>query len=159
LVAALKTHKLSHCVHCQALSLNGTDANILWGTRIVDGHPVLTVGGDRASVNTMLWGNASGPVVVKDNIVWSTGPVWGNALAAGRVIGMRQGTNVIWGTSAGWRDVIWGTGISDGDNILWGTWDGDNILWGTWDGDNILWGTWDGDNILWGTAVGRGRPF
>jgi serine protease AprX len=135
-------------------TLWGTDRNILWGTRIVEGMPVLfVVSGDQASVNTLLWGNPIGPVVVDENIVWSTGAVWGNALAAGRVVGKRQGESVTWGTDAQSRDFIWGAGLSDGDNILWGTFDGDNILWGTWDGDNILWGTWDGDNILWGTTA------
>jgi serine protease AprX len=149
-------------------TLDATGQNILWGTRLVRGNPLLLVArGDQASVNSILWGRPSGPDVLKESVVWSTSGVWGNNLAPGRVIGMRNSDNILWGTWDG-DNILWGTW--DGDNILWGTWDGDNILWGTSessgnnvirgtsvsDGDNILWGTWDGDNILWGTSVSDG---
>ena len=111
-------------------------------------------------MNTILWGRPSGPEVLNENFVWNTSGVWGNNLAPGRIIGMRAGDAITWGSVP--------QSVVDGDNILWGTWDGDNILWGTWDGDNILWGTsesngntiirgttvTDGDNILWGTLDG-----
>jgi subtilisin family serine protease len=145
--------------------------SILWSTRIVEGSPVLIVArGDQASVNTILWGRPSGPEGLNENFVWNTSGVWGNNLAPGRIIGMRAGDAISWGSVpqsvADGDNILWGTW--DGDNILWGTWDGDNILWGTsesngntiirgttvTDGDNILWGTWDGDNILWGTSDG-----
>jgi serine protease AprX len=99
-----------------------------------------------------------------DNIIWGTDHVvWVTQLAPGRVLGLTDGDNIIWGTGEG-DNIIWGThkvgdivwGVYDGDNIIWGTNDGDNIIWGTTpgDGDNIIWGTLDGDNIIWGTSDG-----
>ena len=89
-----------------------------------------------------------------DNIVWGTSGD-GDNIVWGTAA---DGDNIVWGTDCGGADcdnIVWGT-AADGDNIVWGTAaDGDNIVWGTADdGDNIVWGTAaDGDNIVWGTAA------
>ncbi|MEO8259114.1 MAG: S8 family serine peptidase [Acidobacteriota bacterium] len=145
------------------------DGNLVWGTRLAAGAPVLLVAcGDQSALNAIMWGTASGAVVLRENIVWGGSGLWGNNLVPGRVMGVRDGEAITWSTvpqsMIDGDNILWGT--NEGDNILWGTWDGDNILWGTSesdgdvivmgttdiDGDNILWGTWDGDNILWGTS-------
>jgi serine protease AprX len=100
---------------------------------------------------------------------WSRRIIWGNQLLKGGYINPRANawaTNVVWGTAVTNADnIVWGT-ASSADNIVWGTLCGDqncsNIVWGTADAngsnivwgtaDNIVWGTTSADNIVWGTA-------
>ena len=149
---------------------NPSGSNILWGTRIVSGNPVmLAASADRPSLNTILWGTTAGAECAEAEHRLEHQRGVGEQPAPGRTIGIREGDSITWTTMpqsiSDGDNILWGTW--DGDNILWGTWDGDNILWGTsegdgdviirgtsvTDGDNILWGTWDGDNILWGTSA------
>ena len=86
--------------------------------------------------------------------VWSQRMVWGNHIA--------RGTGVITEQRPAWAlDIIWGDGLEDDDNIVWGNLDDDdNIVWGNSldEDDNIVWGNnivWrntqeDDDNIVWG---------
>ncbi len=128
------------------------DRQVAWGQNVIWGDAVLS--GDLVYTNDIVWGTniiwgtttSWGPSVtlVADNIIWGTNVIWGtNIVWADRVLGEREGDNIIWGTATG-------------DNIIWGTLTGDNIIWGTFQGDNIIWGTSQGDNIIWGTAAPEG---
>jgi serine protease AprX len=85
--------------------------------------------------------------------VWAQRMVWGNHIA--------RGTGIIDEQRPAWAlDTVWGDGLEDDDNIVWGNNDDDNIVWGNFldDDDNIVWGNnvvWgnnqeDDDNIVWG---------
>ena len=89
--------------------------------------------------------------------IWSQRMIWGNHIA--------RGTGVITEQRPAWAlDIVWGDGLEDDDNIVWGNlFDDDNIVWGnTLDlDDNIVWGNnlvWgnnqeDDDNIVWGNLL------
>ena len=99
-----------------------------------------------------------------ETYVWSQRMIWGNHIA--------RGTGVITEQRPAWAlDIVWGDGLEDDDNIVWGNLnDDDNIVWGNildtddnivwgnnlvWgntqeDDDNIVWGNLDDDNIVWG---------
>ena len=71
--------------------------------------------------------------------------VWGNHIAHG--IGIIDEQRPSWALN-----IVWGDGLEDDDNIVWGN-DDDNIVWGNRsDDDNIVWGNLfdDDDNIVWG---------
>jgi serine protease AprX len=128
----------------------GTDDgdNIIWGTWAADGDNIIW--GTTAESN-IIWGTDDG-----DNIIWGTSGqgdniIWGTSTPQSQVTTNANGDNIIWGTEG--DNIIWGT--FDGDNIIWGTND-DRIIWGADDGDNIIWGTDNGDNIIWGTSA-RGQ--
>jgi serine protease AprX len=109
--------------------------NILWGDSVYTGS-LLYYHLNTWSQN-ILWGSSD------DNIVWGSAAV------------MRD-DNIVWGSNILWgSNVVWGNGLigmSDGDNIVWGSEDGDNIVWGSLDMDNIVWGSLSDDNILWGSS-------
>ncbi len=67
--------------------------------------------------------------------------VWGNHIA--------RGTGIISEQRPSWAlNIVWGEGLEDDDNIVWGNNDDDNIVWGNLfdDDDNIVWG----NNVVWG---------
>jgi serine protease AprX len=83
--------------------------------------------------------------------VWAQRMIWGNHIA--------RGAGIITEQRPAWAlDIVWGDGLEDDDNIVWGNLDDDNIVWGNFDDDNIVWGNnlvWgnsldDDDNIVWG---------
>jgi len=79
--------------------------------------------------------------------VWAQRMVWGNHIAHG--IGIIDEQRPSWALN-----IVWGDGLEDDDNIVWGNSDDDNIVWGNLfdDDDNIVWGNLfdDDDNIVWG---------
>ncbi len=139
----------------------GTESDA-WSRDVIWGTTVLT--GDVVYVNNLAWG-ANSVWGASDNIVWGTSAtiaaanvvwggsnVWGmNLASSNRIIGQRDGQNILWATLDA-TSVVWGT-LGE-DNIVWGTLVDDNIVWGTWVDDNIVWGTTNGDNIVWGTSSG-----
>jgi serine protease AprX len=89
--------------------------------------------------------------------VWAQRMIWGNHIA--------RGTGVITEQRPAWAlDIVWGDGLEDDDNIVWGNLaDDDNIVWGNaldvddnivW-GNNLVWGNSqdDDDNIVWGNLL------
>ena len=95
-----------------------------------------------------------GTVIGGQTYVWAQRMIWGNHIA--------RGTGVITEQRPAWAlDIVWGDGLEDDDNIVWGNLDDDdNIVWGNAldIDDNIVWGSnlvWgnnqeDDDNIVWG---------
>ena len=101
----------------------------------------------------ILWGNhrITGGYLNPKGSAWSQSTIWGAAH------GLSDDDNIVWGTECGdgCDNIVWGTNDANGDNIVWGTDGDDNIVWGTEGDDNIVWGTsLDGDNIVWGTDTG-----
>jgi serine protease AprX len=93
--------------------------------------------------------------------VWSQRMVWGNHIA--------RGTGVISEQRPAWAlNIVWGDGLENDDNIVWGNLnDDDNIVWGNaldtddnivW-GNNIVWGIFDDDNIVWGSNIVWGNSL
>jgi serine protease AprX len=100
--------------------------------------------------------------------VWSQRMVWGNHIARGTGViteqrpawaldivwgdGLEDDDNIVWGSASGDDDdnIVWGNALDEDDNIVWGS----NIVWGNTqdDDDNIVWGNLndDDDNIVWG---------
>jgi hypothetical protein len=89
--------------------------------------------------------------------VWSQRMIWGNHIA--------RGAGIITEQRPAWAlDIVWGDGLEDDDNIVWGNLnDDDNIVWGNaldlddnivW-GNNLVWGNnqEDDDNIVWGNLL------
>jgi serine protease AprX len=96
--------------------------------------------------------------------IWAQRMIWGNHIA--------RGAGVIDEQRPSWAlNIVWGDGLEDDDNIVWGNLDDDNIVWGNlfdsdddnivWGNnlvwansletdDNIVWGNFDDDNIVWG---------
>jgi serine protease AprX len=120
--------------------------NILWGDSVYTGHLLyynLATWSQNilwgSTDDNIVWGSAA--VIATDNIVWGSNILWGSNIVWGDgLIGMSDGDNIVWGSE-------------EGDNIVWGSLDKDNIVWGSLDDDNITWGSSD-DNILWGNVVG-----
>ncbi|MGE5245312.1 MAG: S8 family peptidase [Betaproteobacteria bacterium] len=136
-------------------------ANIVWGDNIVWGN-------DLVWANDVSWRDVS--QVAVENIVWANDIVWANNIVwGGRLIGMSDGTNIVWGDLN--RDnIVWGN--LNEDNIVWGNLADDNIVWGNVSNDNIVWGNnivWGlqstgnnivwGDNIVWGNSAQGGGLF
>jgi serine protease AprX len=99
--------------------------------------------------------------------VWAQKILWGNHVA--------RGAGIISEQRPAWAlDIVWGDGIEDDDNIVWGNYDDDdnivwgntfdlddNIVWGNnivwpegWsEADSIVWGSSDDDNVVWGNSI------
>ena len=118
--------------------------NILWGDSVFSGQLLfynlatwsqnIVWGSD----DNIVWGSAA--VLEFDNIVWGSNILWGSNIVWGnQMIGMSDGDNIVWGSA-------------EGDNIVWGSLDEDNVVWGSLNDDNILWGNSD-DNVLWGSII------
>ena len=115
---------------------------VVWGSNTVWGAGVADV-----KASSVVWGGDG---------TWCTNIVWSD-----RLIGQKTDAgNVVWGSSRGLDNIVWGTVTTDnvvwgtvqGDNIVWGTVTSDNIVWGTSHADNVVWGTSDDDNVVWGTG-------
>jgi len=114
--------------------------------------------------------------------MWSQRMIWGNHIARGTGVieeqrpawalnivwgdGLEDDDNIVWGNAAD-DNIVWGNAFDDDDNIVWGNnvvWgnsqdDDDNIVWGNLDDDNIVWGNLDDDNIVWGNNVVWGNAL
>ena len=143
---------------------------IIWGDNVLSGD-VLFLNLPAWSRDTVwganvAWGaDAWSDLVRTPNVVWSSNAIWGSTIIWGnRMIGMRDGDNIVWGNGGGADNIVWGNLTQD--NIVWGNlWD-DNIVWGN-AFDNIVWGNLldeSNDNIVWGNGQLPGvqngkRPF
>ena len=136
-------------------SVNGGGAVAL--ARVID--PTAALGTNWLTANVTPSSTIGG-----EPYVWSQRMIWGNHIA--------RGTGIIAEQRPAWAlDIVWGDGLEDDDNIVWGNLnDDDNIVWGNsldlddnivwgnnlvWgntqdDDDNIVWGNLDDDNIVWG---------
>jgi serine protease AprX len=81
--------------------------------------------------------------IARQTYTWAQRMLWGNHIA--------RGTGIIDEQRPSWAlNIVWGEGLEDDDNIVWGNNDDDNIVWGNLfdDDDNIVWG----NNVVWGNA-------
>jgi len=126
---------------------------IIWGDAVISGDALFV--NDPAWSRNIVWGAditwVTGDVVRTPSVVWSANSVWGsNIIWGNRMIGMRDGDNIVWGSWAADDNIVWGN--LNEDNIVWGNLSDDNIVWGN-AFDNIVWGNlWD-DNIVWGNGA------
>jgi serine protease AprX len=115
-------------------------------------NPAATLGSEWLTANVTPSSTIGG-----QTYVWAQRMIWGNHIA--------RGTGVITEQRPAWAlDIVWGDGLEDDDNIVWGNLnDDDNIVWGNaldLD-DNIVWGNnlvWansqdDDDNVVWGNLL------
>jgi serine protease AprX len=124
--------------------------------------PTSTIGGvDYTWSQRMIWGNhiARGSGVIDEQR-----PGWALNIVWGE--GLEDDDNIVWGNLDD-DNIVWGNALDQDDNIVWGNnlvWgnsqeDDDNIVWGNLDDDNIVWGNFDDDNIVWGNNVVWGNSL
>jgi serine protease AprX len=91
----------------------------------------------------MVWGNhvARGADLIREQR-----PAWALAIVWGD--GLEDDDNIVWGNYADDDNIVWGNALDQDDNIVWGF----NVVWANSqeDDDNIVWGNIDDDNIVWG---------
>jgi serine protease AprX len=124
--------------------------------------PVTTIAGQSYTWSQrMIWGNhiARGTGVIDEQR-----PAWALDIVWGE--GLEDDDNIVWGNSLD-DNIVWGNAFDLDDNIVWGNnlvWGNsqstdDNIVWGNLLDDNIVWGNFDDDNIVWGNNVVWGNSL
>jgi serine protease AprX len=112
--------------------------------------PSTTIGGETyAWAQLMIWGNH---VARGSGVIDEQRPAWALGVVWGE--GLTDDDNIVWGNND--DNIVWGNSFDDDDNIVWGNdivWadNDDNIVWGNND-DNIVWGNND-DNVVWGNSI------
>jgi len=138
---------------------DGSDAGVLTrGAGSLNGSGALTlaraINGKLAIGQKWLMASVTPSTAIGGEVyAWAQSMVWGNYLA--------HGAGIIDEQRPSWAlNIVWGEGLGDDDNIVWGNLDDDNIVWGNAfdSGDNIVWGNLfdDGDNIVWGNLFDNG---
>jgi serine protease AprX len=129
--------------------------NIIWGDNVVWGDLLFrnSTAWSTAIIwgsDNIVWGNTTSTAATR--IVWSNSAIWASNVVWGdRVIGITDGTNIVWSNVA-LDNIVWGNLCED--NIVWGNLFDDNIVWGnSYGGDNLVWGN-GVDNIVWGNSAG-----
>jgi serine protease AprX len=99
----------------------------------------------------IIWGN----YLVEGGYLNPRGNAWDNGVVWGATHGINGEDAIAWGSACGGscRNIVWGTGDANGQNVVWAAGGRGNIVWGTGGRGNIVWGTSRrGNNVVWGTA-------
>ena len=124
--------------------------------------PSSTIGGQTYMwAQRMIWGNH---IARGTGVITEQRPAWALDIVWGD--GLEDDDNIVWGNLND-DNIVWGNALDLDDNIVWGNnlvWannqdDDDNIVWGNLGDDNIVWGNLDDDNIVWGNNIVWGDPL